>query len=438
MASTVPEEIRRSHGMAARLGTASHAVIEHCLKKGLTPEDLRDRIVMVMEKDDEDGASILREGAKMPKPGADQYPFIVDDDMIDDCDVAVDYVRARLEELGIPEDKLQLETKTNPIPDNEDTAGTADITIPAWPVVLEVDDYKNGYLLVEAEDNDQARAYLAGKAIESDWSYETYRAGIIQPNSPHADGPVRIIEYTESELKAFVKDYDKSIKKCEKAEAEFDDLQLNIDDLQDGAGKDWAKKWLKAGDHCTFCEAGATCPVRRMYAEDAARIEFADPPSESRLPVVSNQSREVGGSAEEQVGRILAWAPILDDLVRSAKLYAHRAMEAGYEIPGQKLVAARSNRKLNEDLTPKTLPKLLIEGGFITNADADKLFHARKLKSGPQIEKIIKKKMRKEFNKDFLTKPDNGTSVAPIDDPRPSVEPRDISEDFETEEPDFG
>jgi uncharacterized protein DUF2800 len=423
MADSVPEQLRHGHGQAARLGTATHAVIEHCLKRGKRPDELRDRIVMVIETEEMDGASILKPGAKMPKPSADHYPFIVDDKMIEDADVAVDYVNGRIEELGSGV-RLQLETRTNPLPDRDDTSGTADITLSSWPELLEVDDYKNGGLLVEHIDNDQARAYLVGKAEEYEWSFERYAAGIIQPNSPHTDGPVRVVEYTEAELKQFQKEYDADIKKCEKAEESFGKMPANV----------WEKLYLNAGEHCIFCEAGPACPARRKEAERLAAIEFADEPTEIQLPAVV-KTGEVVGTTEEQVARILTWAPFLDQLVRAAELYAHRALEAGYEIPGFKLVARRSNRKLRDEPV-EDLIKEMVEGGFITNDDVQMLY-TRKLKSGPQIEKLVPKKKRKDFNERFLVKPDNGTTIARVDDVRSSVEPRAAADDFD-DETEFG
>ena len=425
----VAEELRARGGAAARLGTAVHAVIEHSLKKGTRPVDLLDRIVLVMERaDGEEGTSILRDGAKMPKLKADQAMFIVDQKMVEDADVCVDYVRGRCEELGVGENELQLETRTNPLPDRDDTSGTADVTIPArLEGVLEVVDYKNGGLLVEHTDNDQACAYITGKAIEYNFEFETYRTTIVQPNCQHAEGPVRWVEYTADELREFAKAYAKDIAKCEKAEAAFE--RIDKDD-EDAVAK-WGDKFLKAGDHCTFCEAGPICPKRRAAAQEMAAIEFADDPEDLQLPAVVGP-RAVG-TAEEQVARILTWAPFLDDLVKAANLYAHRAMEAGYDIPGFKLVKRRSNRKLKGG-TAKELADEIVAAGFVKDRAA--LFSKPGLLSGPQIEKLVPKAKRKKFNDQFLVKPDNGTSVAPIDDPRASVDPTP-GDDFDTIDADF-
>jgi hypothetical protein len=111
-------------------------------------------------------------------------------------------------------------------------------------------------------------------------------------------------------------------------------------------------------------------------------------------------------------------------------------MEAGYEIPGFKLVARRSNRKLIEG-TAKEIADAIVKKGFVPDRAA--LFTRPALLSGPQIEKLVDKKKRKKFNAEFLVKPDNGTTIAPIDDPRPSVEPRNPGDDFEdADELDFG
>ena len=371
----------------------------------------------------------------MPKAKADEFIFIVDQTMIDNADVAVDYVRGRCEVLGVPESELQLETRTNPLPDRDDTSGTADITIPSLVnSTLEVDDYKNGWLLVEAVDNDQARAYLRGKAIEYDWIFDTYLAGIIQPNSPHADGPIRVIEYSREELERFGAEYEADIKRGEEAEEKFKEVGTHIE----GANytfEMWAAEYLKAGDHCTFCPAGATCPTRRAEAQRQAAIDFDDEPHEIQLPTVPDSKLPMAGSPEEQVARILAWAPFLDDLVKAAKLYAHKAMENGYIIPGQKLVRARSNRRWIDGTEKEIADRVAKE----FKLKRDDLF-VTELKSGPQVEKLLPKgKQRKAFADKFLIKPDAGTAVVPADDPRPAVTPTPIGDEFDdAEELDFG
>lgn len=436
LCDTLPEEQRSGSGPAAKLGTATHALVEHCLKHGVTPEDMRDRIILYIEAEEgqEEGASILRPNAKTPKPS--ETFWIIDDDMIEDASTMTQYVRERCAELGVEESALQLETRTNPLPERDDTSGTADVTIDAWPEVLEVDDYKNGYVTVEHEDNEQAMSYLLGKAIEVNFSHEIYRTAIIQPNADHEEGKVRWVEYTKEELLAFQEKLRAGINRCEKAEDAFEDTDK--DDVEAFAA--WSKKWLKAGDHCLFCDASAVCLARRNQAEEQAGIDFADEPVEINLPVVVGNRALEGKSDVEQAAHVVRWAPVLESLIKAAAIYLQRAMEAGYVVDGFKLVKRRANREFRKDRTEKQLVDAIMKGGFIK--DRDLLFSRPKLISGPQALKLVPAKKRREFEDKFLTKPDRGVSLAPESDSRPAVEinPGDDFEEIEEEgeEYDFG
>jgi hypothetical protein len=180
---SLPPEQRGVSGEAARIGTCTHKLIEHTLRNGEEPEAYRGRMIeIVNEGEDNEETKILRAGAKTP--GAGRVWYEVDSAMIDGATMMTDYVRKRCAELGMKESDLQLETRTNPLPDRDDTSGTADVTLDAWPLLLELADYKNGYLEVEHKDNDQLLAYLLGKALEMDMTHECYRVTVVQPNLP--------------------------------------------------------------------------------------------------------------------------------------------------------------------------------------------------------------------------------------------------------------
>jgi hypothetical protein len=161
-------------------------------------------------------------------------------------------------------------------------------------------DYKNGYNVVEHEDNEQLCAYLLGKAIETGFSHELYRVTVVQPNAGHDEGRVRSFDMAAKELKAFQKTYRAGIERREEAEREFDDAE-------EQASAAWAERWLVAGDHCMFCDAQAVCPARIKLAQDQAAIDFADEPRELRFK-----------QREEDVARIMKWAPQLEALIRAA------------------------------------------------------------------------------------------------------------------------
>lgn len=422
LCAVLPEHQRNLPTDAGRIGTCVHKLVEQCLRHGEEPSTYRGRIIEIQNEGEADeDAVILPKKAKTP--GAGRLWFEVDDAMIDGATMMTDYVRQRCEELGVKESDLQLETRTNPLPDRDDTSGTADVTLDAWPLFLEVADYKNGYLKVDAEDNDQLRAYLLGKALEAGMTHERYRVTVIQPNYPHEKSRIRPVEMTKEELLAFQKVYAKRIAKCEEAE------DADGSPVADGSPggfhytAEWSDKYLKGGDHCTFCDAKAICPAYVAWANAEAAHDFAAEPDEIPLPIT-----------EAGIGRILAWAPKFEALFSAAAAWAQRAMEAGHIVPGQKLVRGRSNRVLIEG-EPDKLAKAIVGEGFVS--DAKTLFTEPKLLTGPQIEKLVERKRRKDFGLMFLVKPEGQLTIAPESDPREAVSVR-AGADFEDAEPDFG
>lgn len=399
MCDTLDEIHRNQAGIAAQMGTAAHALSERCLREGSNPEDYRGRIIEIID----DGASILRAGAKTP--GRNRVFFEVDSDMIDGTELHTTYVRQRCKELGIAESDLELESRTNPLPDRDDTSGTADVTIKAFPAVLEVVDYKNGYNLVDHEDNDQLLAYLLGKALEEKFAYETYKVTVVQPNAPHVEGRVRSFPATRKELLAFQKRYRAGIEKCEEAEA--DAVASEAPAEQEA----WSERWLKSGEHCLFCDAQAVCPARKKLAQQHAKLDFAEEPRELVLATDSTKTAE-------DVARILDWAPQMETLIKAASLYAQRSMESGHTIPGYKLVRGRSNRKWRDDIAEAILVAEIASEFKIAR---DRLFTKPEMLSGPQVEKLLPAKLRKKFSDNYLFKPEGALTVAAASDPREAI-----------------
>ena len=175
-------------GPAAQLGTCAHQLIEECLGKGLPPSDYEHRLIEIKHPDtDKEEVVILAKSAKWPKDPK-RVVFEVDEEMVEATDTFIRYVLGRLAELfpetydatGLDDEvdyswaktawekgTLKLETRVNPLPERDDTGGTVDVTIDAWPELLEVVDYKNGTgVLVPVKDNWQLRSYTLGRAVE--------------------------------------------------------------------------------------------------------------------------------------------------------------------------------------------------------------------------------------------------------------------------------
>jgi hypothetical protein len=422
--AALPDHQKNFSGPAAQLGTCVHGLIEEALDKGLEPESFRGRIIVI---DLEENAKILAKSAKTPK---NAIWFEVDDDMIDGATLMTDYVRRRCRELKIDpmdRDELQLESRTNPLPDRDDTDGTADVTLKAWPRVLEVVDYKNGWNLVEHFGNKQLLSYLLGKAIEDDFSSALYRITIVQPNAEHEEGKIRSFEATPKMLKAYQSELRGYVEACDIA---HDDRLAPRPGFKTINPK-WADKYLTAAkpnsnekNHCMFCDAKPVCPAYLAARMDEAAMDFDDEPSTLPTP-----------TAGPDVARILRWRPMMNELFAAVAAYAQREFDAGRGVPGFKRVETRPHRKLKPMQTDE-LVAALTKRFKLKRAD---LFNDA-LKTGPQIEKLIPAKQRPAFNDEFLYRPRGQMVVVPEDDEREAVV-TNVADDFPDdpdEEIDFG
>lgn len=417
---SLPMEMRSTGGDAARLGTATHALIEECLKNDKTPADYEGRLIQItLDKDgNEEGTKFLRPNAKLPKsPEERNRTFEVDGDMILNADLAVEYTHKVLAEHGLNSAALQLETRTNPVPERDDTSGTADITIDAWPTLLEVVDYKNGRLVVEHEDNPQVLSYLAGRAHDTGWCHDEYKITVIQPNGRHHEGKVRTFPITKEDLLAFVVKHRLMAERSDEAEdalaARGGDVTVRLGDEPSS----WADVYLRAGQHCgdSFCDARHVCPAYKAWMQAQARIEFADAPPD-----------DMTVKATEEALEVLKWAPALQARIRSASAWLLHEAQAGRMPAGLKFVRKRGKREWakNDDGSDKPAEILadeLVNAGYIGDNAKARLFKPVSLITGPQAEKLVPAKRRAEFSEAYLVKPPGGLKLVPESDPGEAV-----------------
>lgn len=393
----------------AMLGTAAHALIERCLNEGLNPIYFKNRLIEVIDSDSGEGTSILKPGAKWPK-GTDRNIFEVDEDMLEATDVYMDYVLKVLYERGLTlTDNLKAERRVHSLPERDDCYGTVDTTIDDWPEMLEVVDYKNGAgVLVEVKGNKQLRLYMLGAALEDDFSHETYKYTIIQPNMPHPDGPVRSEEITADELKEFHLYMLEAAARVDIAQEAFDD---------NGMTDEWVEEFLDPGENgsnCLWCEGkGKPCPALTKEVERLAAIDFDDDDSTDAIDLVNDP---------EALSRILPWVPILDKWLKAINKAGQQYLEAGGDsaLIGQKLVRGRSNRHWKDGLTDKQIVDRFVKEFKIKKKD---LYTEPKLISGPKAEELLKGKaeFKKTLNDDMLFKPEGKLTMVPLSDPKMEV-----------------
>jgi hypothetical protein len=425
-ANTLPPEQRPRSGPAAQLGTAAHGLLETSLTDMQHPKEYFGRIIELVGEDED--FTLLKANAKAPK-GAGRVWFIVDDDMVEGVSEAYEYVLNRCDELFIdPKEALTMEGRTNPLPDRDDTSGTADVTIDVFPDLLEVVDYKNGFFTVEHRDNPQLLSYLTGRAEDTGWRHNMYRITVVQPNAFHKEGTVRSFDISKEDLRAFQSKHRTAVERCDEAEADLQGPQKGV------PTEAWQSKWLAAGDHCAMCATEAKCIVRQMWIQNGAKLDFMNAPPDDEAIDIEMQDLE-------RAAQIASWGNPVSRYIASAKKYLNNAYLAGKPVPG-KMVRSRTNRVLRPDLdmTPEEFAKTLVKEGFISDNERARLFKPTEVQliTGPAIEKLVPAKKRKEFAEKYLFKPEGSIEWAPEEDIRRPVIPADgAKKDFDGDIPEF-
>lgn len=155
---------------------------------------------------------------------------------------------------------------------------------------------------------------------------------------------------------------------------------------------------FKAGDHCQFCKAKATCRARADYNLEMAKFDFQDP-----LLLTDEEIGEILGRAEE----LQAWA-------KDIQAHALAEAEKGKKWPGWKLVEGRSNRKYT-DLAE--VAKVLKAAGYAE----DKIYAPREVWGITAMEKEITKKQFNTLLADLVIKPAGKPVLVQESDKRPEI-----------------
>jgi len=139
-----------------------------------------------------------------------------------------------------------------------DVYGTSDCTIMALQHrTLITADYKNGYGMVDVNDNSQTAGYsVATLDTFNLWDkVDTVINVIIQPNYDHIEGPVRQVVYSMNDMVHWREKFRRSV--------------IMADDPNSKP---------VAGEHCHYCPAQANCRARMEYALSKA---YTDTPIEN-------------------------------------------------------------------------------------------------------------------------------------------------------------
>ena len=252
----------------------------------------------------------------------------------------------------------------------ENGFGTGDCVIVA-DEVLKIIDYKHGVgVLVDAKDNSQMMCYALGaiELFESIYDIKTIEMIIFQPRRQS----ISTYSMDKSDLLAWANNT----------------LLPTARLAYEGLGE------FKAGEHCTFCKAKATCRKRAEYNLELARYDFEVPATldETEIAVILSK-----------VDDLISWG-------NDVKNYALKAAQSGVRYDGWKVVEGRSNRKFTEEgLVAET----------VINAGYDP--YEKKLLGLTSMSNLLGKQKFQELLGGFIYKPPGKPALVPESDKRQAM-----------------
>ena len=363
-------------GPAAIDGTHSHTLLEHRLK-GLhvkVGESLTDH-----------------EGT-----------FVVDQERIDRVKVALDYINTRVDELTklygyVPLVMSERKVNPHPILQRDDMSGTVDVTI-FGQGIIEIIDYKDGRVLVEAMDNLQLDQYaygvLADPSIGKDEN-DVVRMTIIQPRLKE---PVSFFETTVGEL--------------------IDNKGIII--AQAAATDDPNAPLVPGESQCKYCRAKGSCSALASHVMKEIGTMFQ--PIES----LAQQSAQIEPTTmtDEQIRQIMEASALVMQMIDGVEKESLRRLNAGQVIPGLKLVKGRGTRVWN--LSEGEIEAKLKAMGAPTSAIWIKKIvspaQAEKMKWGTEDEgKSLSARQIERMKKEYISTIAGKLTVALESDDRPAV-----------------
>lgn len=233
---------------------------------------------------------------------------------------------------------------------------------------LEIVDYKNGAgVVVEADENEQLMYYVNGVLDERQLiGSDRVKMTIVQPNAYHPDGPIRSSIMTVHQLREWRDN--KLVPAMQEADPSF------RPDLLTGAD-------FKLGSWCRFCPVKTVCPAfdslaHRILAEGSCSYEEAQQ---------------------------------LKMLIKAVEQDEYRNLMNGEPGTGGKLVFKRVDRVWKD------------EAPVLAKFGQSAIIPA-KTKSPAQIEELPG---GKTFVAEWAYKPEAGLTVAPLNDKRSAVRPKD-------------
>lgn len=375
-----------------RRGTCAHTVAELCLRK---------------MKDDELASPEAADYIGMEIEGV-----LVDDKIAEGAQVYIDYC----EELMLRCDTVEIEQRHDMVAvledfhtgglhttlDGTDMGGTADFVGLEAERYLHIVDYKNGFGLVEVENNPQLLSYGVQTAFNLPALPATIQLTIVQPNALHLNGPIRSWEINVAKLTAWAhKELLPGYEKC---------LQAVNALATGGLSQQFIDKYIIPGEkQCQWCpvKQAGKCPAHDNYImQSGLDLLVTDDVSDIQLPLVSSLTEAQERLLLDNTDKIITF---LHDI----RARRHRDAERGHPTKGWKLVNVNTHRQIRKGMQP-AIQKYMKQRGI----PAHEFLDQPKMVSPAKLEKLLKKKgVDKDdielFKDEYFFKPDGGTRFVP-------------------------
>lgn len=373
-------------GPAAKDGTHSHTLLEHCIKAGLA-----------------DPTSMV--GVKMKDHDGE---FIVDADRAARVKSAIEYIR---EQSMNGMFKVISEQRVDPqhLLGRDDLSGTVDCQIigPDW---IEIIDYKDGMGVVSAEGNMQLEQYAYGVL-----------AGYKLP--VNGDYPAKRIIMTIIQPKLALK----GMKPITSFERDVRDMLTNMGKIiVQAAATDAPDAPLVPGEsQCKFCRAKGSCAALAGNVMKEVGIMFQPVVTQTLDVAQQSADKDPTTMSDEQLRQIMEAAPLMRQLLDGVEKESLRRLKAGQAVPGLKLVYGKGSREwslsdeeIAEKLQKMGVPKSSIyETKLVSPAKAEKLVW--KKRDGTEVQ--LSERQLKTMEQEYVTKLAGKLTVVPESDSRPAV-----------------
>jgi hypothetical protein len=147
---------------------------------------------------------------------------------------------------------------------------------------------------------------------------------------------------------------------------------------------------LAQGEHCRWCAAKPICPQMTGAVDRAIK-------------------QQVINMDVDTLAKYLHTADLLEEWIKDLRALAFGLLEKGADVPGYKIVNKRGVRQWADEAKAQAF---LGEDFVVTKTE---------LLSPAQAEKVLKKR-KLTLPDDLVVSVSSGTTLAPVDDPRPAVQ----------------